>query len=404
MRILLILCVLGVAFPALAQNVSPEFQAEFQKGLDAYRLGKYDEAEQHFEAAKKIDRTLPGPWRYLGAVAKAESRFDDCVASTREAIRLNPQSGQVADTRKLHDECRAALGKPAFDGTYGPSEGALSVTTDQVGATVTVNGLRYGSTPLLRLFPVGDAEVLVEKIGFLPQTRKISVLPELVTDVDFVLEKDPNAGGELVTPVEELKHGWLVVETTTPAAEIVIDGKTLALDADGRYQVDEGRHEVLVRAPAHEPQVRRVRVTRGQLVRVKVDLRAQATVARNRTVGRVAIGAGLGLAAVGAVTGILSMRASDEARDWWVIETTRPTTNVEETYAVEPLHTREDIEAKVDDAERMALISNLSYGAAVVAIGVGAYFLVKGRPAGDAPTVMVAPVPGGAAAVGEVRW
>jgi hypothetical protein len=104
----------------------------------------------------------------------------------------------------------------------------------------------------------------------------------------------------------------------------------------------------------------------------------------------------------------MSLKASDQARDWWVIETTRP--EGLDTSDIHPIRTRADIEQKVDEAKRYALISNISYGAAAVAIGVGAYFLVKGRPRAEKQekTMTVVPLVGdggfGAAAIGEVRW
>src|SRR5690349_8541365 len=116
---------------AHAQQPSAEFKKEYQAGIDAYRLGKYDEATTHLEAAKKIDATLPGPWRWLAAIAQTDGRWPDCVESAREALRLNPKSTEAGATRTLHDECRAAWGKPAFSGEYDVGQGALAINTDQ---------------------------------------------------------------------------------------------------------------------------------------------------------------------------------------------------------------------------------------------------------------------------------
>ena len=403
----LVVCAVGTAW---AQEPSKDFLEEFQKGTDAYRLGKYDEAKQHLEAARKMEPTYPGPWRFLAAVALAEGDNPTCIEMSREAIRLNPTSTEVAKTRELHDQCRKALGKPEFTGTYEAGQGAISVTTDQVGAAVEIGGLRYGSTPMApRGFAVGEIEVAVTKPGYLRASRTIAVLPEIVTDVDFVLEVDPNAGGIDLGIQKEITHGWVKVVTTVPSAEIRIDGNPPKVDEQGRFEVEQGTHEIEVTAPGHEPVVRKVRVTKGQLVTVKADLRAQAAVDRTNRVGNVFVYSGVGLVVVGAATALLSLRASDQARDWWVIETTRPSGI--DTSDIHPIRTRADIQDKVDESKRYALISNISYGAAAVAIGVGAYFLVKGRPRGEKKekTMTVVPVLDGAgglgaAAIGEVRW
>jgi hypothetical protein len=400
---------LGVdAGAAAAQKPSQKFLDEYNAGVDAYRLGRYDEARARLEAAKALEPTLPGPWRFLAAVAQAEGDWPECVAAAREAIRLNPQSSEIVATRVVHDDCRAAWGKPAFTGTYQPGEGAISVTTDQGGSSVAINGLRYGSTPMeVRPYLAGDVEIAVDKTGFLRATRKVTILPNVVTDVDFVLEVDPATREVDLDIKPEATTGWLKVVTGTPGAVVVIDGQRLSADAQGRYEVDGGPHEVEVTAPGYEGQIRNVRVTRGQLATVTVELRAQAVVDRSRTIGAVAVGAGVGFIAVGAATGLLSMQAADRARDQWTIETTRPPSPVpiEDTTAVQPLRTRAAIEAEADQARRLALVSNLSYGVAVVALGVGAYFLVKARPRGDR-RVRVAPVlgPSGGGATAELRW
>ncbi len=395
---------------AAAQKPSQKFIDEYQAGIDAYRLGHYDEARTHLEAAKAIDPTLPGPWRFLAAVAQGEERWADCVAGAREAIRLNPMSAEIAATRTLHDDCRASWGKPPFEAAYDEGTGAIAVTTDQVGATVEINGLKYGSTPMqARALPVGDVEVKVSKPGYLDASRKLAVVPQIVTDVDFVLEVDPDAktGSDLGLSADDLTIGWIKVETTTPGAEIRIDDKPPVTDEQGRFEIEAGPHQVTVTAPGHEPMRKNVRVTRGQLVTVRAELRSQVTVDRSRTRGTIAVGTGVGIALIGAVTGMLALRANDEARDLWVIETTRPPN--EDTSAIHPIRTRADIQAAVDRGKTLGLVSNIAYGVAVVAVGVGAYFLVKARPRGDRAALTVVPIfdgegGRGAAALGEVRW
>jgi tetratricopeptide (TPR) repeat protein len=137
----------GALGPGLAWAVPAELTREFEAGVDAYRLGKYDEARAHLDRAQAIDPTLPGPHRFLGAVARAQHRWPDCIAETRRALQLNPRSQEVIETRKLHDDCRASDGRPAYPGELGDS-GASAVTANVVGATVRIGGLRYGGTPV----------------------------------------------------------------------------------------------------------------------------------------------------------------------------------------------------------------------------------------------------------------
>ena len=79
--------------------------AEFQAGVDAYRLGKYDDAKKHLEAARDLDPKLPGPHRFLAAVAQARGKWDDCIVEAGCYItagsKLTLPDGQVVKAREL---------------------------------------------------------------------------------------------------------------------------------------------------------------------------------------------------------------------------------------------------------------------------------------------------------------
>jgi len=179
---------LAASAPSSGSGVSAKLAEEFQAGVDAYRLGKYDDARAHLDKALAIDPKLPGPYRFLGAVAKAQRRFAECISATRRALQLNPQSREIAETRKLHDDCRAAAGRPAFREELGDNA-AFAVTANVTGATVRIGTLRYGGTPVApRLIKPGVLELDIEKSGFKPAHVTIDALPGIVTDVDVTLE------------------------------------------------------------------------------------------------------------------------------------------------------------------------------------------------------------------------
>lgn len=178
----------GPAGAAPPPRVSGELTREFQAGVDAFRLGKYDEARAHLEKAESLDPKLPGPHRFLAAVARAQRRYAECITETRRALQLNPQSREVAGTRKLHDECRAADGRPAFQAGLGENA-AIAVTANVSGATVRIGALRYGGTPVApRLIKAGFHELEIEKVGWKPAHLAIEALPGIVTDIDVTLE------------------------------------------------------------------------------------------------------------------------------------------------------------------------------------------------------------------------
>jgi tetratricopeptide (TPR) repeat protein len=179
----------AAAAVAAAGPVSAALTREFQAGVDAYRLGKYDEARAHLEKAQSIDPKLPGPHRFLAAVAQAQRRFADCITETRRALQLNPHSTEIAETRKLHDSCRESDGRAVYPGEIGDGA-AIAVTANVAGATVRIGGLRYGGTPVApRLIKAGVLQVDIEKAGYKPARVTIEALPAIVTDIAVELER-----------------------------------------------------------------------------------------------------------------------------------------------------------------------------------------------------------------------
>jgi len=398
---------------ALAQQApSPQFTREYQAGVDAFRLGKLAEARAHLEKAKAFDPALPGPFRFLAAVDQAEGKLVECVTDARTAIKLNPNSTEVEATRKLHDECRAGLGRPTM--TVEPSGGAVAVTANVEAASVTLNDLKYGATPLApRAVAVGEAEIGVSKDGWLPQKRKVDVLPGIITDVEFTLEPDPKA--KVVTDLVETRPaepttGWLVVRGAS--GTLTIDGKVATPDKDGRIEFEPGVHEIELRAPGMDPWRRRVRLSRGQKTEVTADVRPAGARASSHAIGTTLVTIGVVVALGGAGAGIYAADQADTATEWLKIEQHRPSSvSLEDSGAIFPVHTRAQIETQTDKAKTWALISDAGFAAAAVTLGVGVYYLLRDRPderPGEPPPFALAPLVGrgetGVVVAKEVRW
>jgi PEGA domain len=180
----------GRSRKSLAQRAT--LQTVFQAGVDAYRLGQYAEAAVHLHKASLLAPTLPGPHRFLAAVAKATKRWQSCIDESQLALRLNPASTEAADTRALHEDCRKSSSKPSFTGDYGEG-GALAVTCNVVDATVKVRDLAYGATPLLpRAVMAGDVVIQVSKPGWRTSEVKAVIVEGIVTDIDVTLVQAEN--------------------------------------------------------------------------------------------------------------------------------------------------------------------------------------------------------------------
>ncbi len=180
---------------AKARNTAAKFHKEYQAGVDAYRLGKFDEARAHLEKSKKLDPKLPGPARFLAAVARAQQKWDECIAESHEALRLNPQSTEVDETRKLYNTCRSSAGRMPYRGPDLGDAAAIAVQTGVAGATVKINKLAYGGTPLApRRIAAGSLDVEITKQGYKPVHVTIVALAGIVNDVVVDLEATPEPG------------------------------------------------------------------------------------------------------------------------------------------------------------------------------------------------------------------
>jgi hypothetical protein len=241
MRSLVVLVFL--ARVAAAQG--PVLTKEFQAGVDAFRLGKLAEARAHLERARDLDPKLPGPFRFLAAVAKAESKWQECLDDARRALLLNPQSAEAPETRKLHDECRVAAGKVPFRGELGDSA-AIAVTSNVPAATVQIGGLTMGGTPMApRPITAGKLELDVVKVGWVTKHLEVDAPAGVVTDVDVELEPDADAATSTSTSTSTSTKGWLVL-------------------AGERTELEPGTHVIEQRKPGMDLWRRRVRIVAGQ--------------------------------------------------------------------------------------------------------------------------------------------
>mgnify|MGYP001610807510 CR=1 FL=1 len=397
---------------ASAQQLSKAFSDAYDGGIDAFRLGKYAEARKLLGKAAKLEPKLPGPHRFLAAVAQGEGAFEVCLSEAKIAISLNPASNEVGNTQKLHEQCRASLGRAAFTGAYG-SGGAIAVVArsgaappsterdgELDGAAVALNRLKYGVTPLEpRAFALGKVEVAVERSGFIPVSVSAEVLPGIVTDVVITLEVDPAAaatdpklgvGGQPA----EITIGWLVLRTTVPAPEITIDGKAAQPDGQGRIEASPGWRQLEVRATGYEPWRKRVRVARGQSLTIDATPKLTSAMRAARRRGFYALGAAVTFGAVGAVFGVLELRARDEAHDLWAIETSRPgAAPLPETGTFEPVRTRADLEDVVARGKRWRAVSWAGYGVGAVALAASVYFFVQERSDDGSSSLSLSPLP-----------
>ncbi|MGE5185799.1 MAG: PEGA domain-containing protein [Acidobacteriota bacterium] len=431
MRSLVVLAVL--ARVAVAQ--APELTKEFQAGVDAFRLGKLDDAWVHLERAQKLDPKLPGPYRFLAAVAKAQGKWQECLDDARTALALNPQSAEAPETRKLHAECRVGAGKVPYRGELADSA-AIAVTSNVPGATVKIGGLVMGGTPMApRPITAGKLEIDVEKLGWKTKHVEIDAPAGIVTDVDAELDADASQNPESRPPEPKPTKGWLVLpkgsqgvirswllvgHTSTPvpcegesfgagqcsdeADDYVLNRRPIDRE---RIELDPGTHVVVLERPGSDVWRRRVRIVAGEDTRVVLTFVNTDEREGKEHVGLAIVGASGLVLAGGFAFALLSESAANEARDIQRVETARdPTQPISVTGAVEPVRTRAQFDDAVSRSKRDAVISDVMYGAAIAGAAVGAIYLYLGaKERTDVPPPFyVAPTAGGATVGKVVAW
>jgi hypothetical protein len=406
-RLAVALVVIAAARVVAAQP-APELTREFQAGVDAYRLGKYDEARAHLEKARALDPSLPGPYRFLAAVAQAQSKWQECIDDARAAVAANPRSQEIADTRKLHDACRLAAGRAPFRGELGDSA-ALAVIANVPGATVLVGGIDYGGTPIEpRAIATGPIDVVIKKDGWKTQTVNVEALGGIVTDVVVELEPDfdatPKGTGDIDTKPVGPAMGKLQISGSSTGTDVRVDGKPF----DRRKNdLAPGQHVVEVIGIGTDPWRRRVNIVDGKTKVVEPQLLLTKTRQRRVRIGYLLLGGAGALAIGGFAFALASEAAAAEARDILRVETQRdPTQPLSTTGAIEPVRTRADFDHATHRASVLAIHSDIAYSLALASAGVGAYFLIKGNRDRDdiPPPFAIAPLRGGAIVAKEIAW
>lgn len=145
--------------------------------------------------------------------------------------------------------------------TAGPAFGQLHVRTEPVGASVTVDGVRRGTSPatITELSPGEHSVILQNELGSTKQT----VVIEAGTTASII--------AQLTTPQGALLSGWISVSAPYDV-QIYEDGRLLGSSQSERLMVSTGTHQLeLVNEALGYRSTRTVHVTGGRVSPVNVE-------------------------------------------------------------------------------------------------------------------------------------
>lgn len=179
---------------------------------------------------------------------------------------------------------------------FAQEMGTLVLDVDPDGATVFVDGVRRGTTPLT-------------PFGLTAGNHKLAVQHPHRLDIegDVVI----TAGEETHQKIVLRKKARLKLDVQPAGAEIRVDGETVGYAPAPALELEPGKHEILVVHPTHETGQRSVDLRAGEERELKVVLLAAAlapgetvTVAQEKTPERwYGPWAGITLAAAGILGG-----------------------------------------------------------------------------------------------------
>ncbi len=197
--------------PASPQSV--EARKQFAIGNEKFAKGLYDEAVAAFRAAIALDPKLPGFYRNLGLALRAKNDCESALPMYEKYLEMKPESRFTDRVRREIDFCRAKLSMsplpqvtPRHQGTPHATQAQsyLHVAANLIGgeatdeASVAVDGLVRGSTPLTIPVVAGKHRIHLERPGFEKADAVIDVQPGQRAEVELTMNK---LAVEVIKPV-----------------------------------------------------------------------------------------------------------------------------------------------------------------------------------------------------------
>lgn len=224
LRLLLVVFVALAPAPASAQTDT--WKTLKEKGDEAFRERRYGEALEFYDAAWAKEQQ-PVLNYNRGRAYEALGRFPEALDQFESFVERAPKDLK-AKVPKLDTLMEETRGKVC----------TISIESVPVGATVLLDGVKLGVTPIVdRRVNAGDVELELSADNYLPKTQAVS-LP---------------GGGTLPLNITlaPVTQGKLIVKTDPEGATVTIDGKPAGLSPIVR-EVTSGEHQLRIELDGYE--------------------------------------------------------------------------------------------------------------------------------------------------------
>lgn len=184
---------------------SVDAKRRFAEGNERYARGDYPGSVESFRAALAADPKLPGPYRNLGLALRALGRYAEALPMYEKYLQLKPDGRHTERVRREIDFCRQKLGMaplpPPSAGTGTPAPAvaqaqikiAVTLSGGRSDAAVRVDGMLRGSTPIVIPVTPGIHVVRLERNGYEPTQREITVKPGEQLELTIAMTALPEA-------------------------------------------------------------------------------------------------------------------------------------------------------------------------------------------------------------------
>ncbi|MCC6646378.1 MAG: PEGA domain-containing protein [Polyangiaceae bacterium] len=246
---------------AQADAARKEAAERFDRGLRLFDERNLPAALAELERAHALS---PNPVVLLniGLVQASMGRAVQAVA-TLDRVLAEPGTlspARLEQARRTRDEHARRIGE-------------ITVTTQVTGATIELDGVAVGSSPLSAPLRVASGEHVVSVVatGYAPARRAVSVAGN--ARVDVALELVAMQG----------KAGWLAVRAAVPAVEVRVDGELAArTPVPGPLAVAPGKRRVDLRRAGYRAWAREVAIAEGATSELDAQLEEDPSAARGR--------------------------------------------------------------------------------------------------------------------------
>lgn len=185
-----LVCATGTAVAQTKEEIA-EARAHYQKGLELYEEGAYDAALIEFQRAYDTAPT----YKILYNIGLVYRQLNDYAGSLRTFKKYLEEGGKKVDAR------RRAEVEREIDKLQG-RVASVKLTTNVEGATVLVDDLEVGETPLDAPLTVnaGRRKISLTKSGYAPAARVLRVAGGDERELELELRPSSGAGASPPAP------------------------------------------------------------------------------------------------------------------------------------------------------------------------------------------------------------